>query len=376
MNFGFQNFMRQKGNGIFALRVGLAEIDFLFFQKEPGGVNILSYGTEEFSHFTVRQTLEKIFDQLPKTKNIQELVVTFPKNQFNAQVVELTIPPILPRHLIHKAEAISVEKDVLARASRIFQKSLFRESGILPSEFSLRRAKILNRKIDGYPVTSLVGFKSGEIVFSLLGMFLLEPSFLPVEQFAKTHRIRNIRVTHIAEAIELFAQNGNHDGVYLAVEEKSTQIAVQKAGHIAFLESIAMGERGFNEFFGDTLGMRESTAEAFQEQYFQGSLSLAVREKVQTYLLPEIKKFGTLIQDKLLKAHMTLPNSIWIFGKARALRNSENIFSDAELQDLPFLQKPEMSLLLPKEIWAVKDFPGRDDPIYTSLCLLGASAES
>jgi len=383
MSFGFPNFMRQRGNGILALRVGLSEIDFLFFsrfarsgtarQTEPVGVNVLSYGSEDISHFTVRQTLEKIFTQLPEAKNVQTLVATFPEGQFNAQVVELALPPVLPRHLIDKTEASLLEKDVLARASRIFQKSLFRESGILPGEFSLRKVKILERRIDGYPVPTLDGFKRGEIVCSILGMFLLETPFLPVEQFAKRHSIHDIRVIHIAETIESFAKKQNQDGVFLYVEEEKTQIVVQKEGHVAFLGGIPMGESAFTEFFGDMLGMRESTAAAFQKQYFQGNLSLAAHEKVQAYLLPEIKKFGTLIKEKLLGAQMTLPDPIWIFGKGRALRDTQNIFTDEELQDLPFLQKPETRFLLPKEIWEVKDFPGRNDPAYTTLFLLGES---
>ena len=118
MGFWPLNFMRKRGSGILVLRVGLAEIDFLFFEKEPTGVDVLSYGSENISHFMVRQTLEKIFSQLPKAKNIQELAVTFPESQFNAQVIQQVLPPILPRHLIDKAEASLMEKDACARASR------------------------------------------------------------------------------------------------------------------------------------------------------------------------------------------------------------------------------------------------------------------
>lgn len=355
------------------VRVGLEDIDFLFLQKEPTGVNVLSYGSENTSHFTVRQTLEKIFEQLPKTRGVQELVATFPESQFNAQMLELTLPPILPHHLVDNAEAFSVEKDVLARASRVFQKSLFRESGILPGEFSLRKVKILNRRIDGYPVPKLDGFHRGEIVCSILGMFLLESPFLPVEQFAKSHGIYDIRVVHITEAIESFAKTHNQEGVYLFMEEAKTQIVVHTKGHIAFVGAIPMGQSAFTEFFSEMLGMRTTTAEAFQEQYVQGKLSQAVREKLQTYLLPEMEKFGTLVREKLLDAKMALPDAIWVFGKTRAVHDIQNILGDEELQELPFVQKPETRFLLPKDIFGVKDFLCLDDPVYTALFLLAAT---
>jgi len=376
MRFGLPNFIQKNKKGILALRVGLSEIDFLFFKKDVVEAHVLAYGSEDISHFTVRQTLEKIFTHLPKAEHTQELVVTFPESQFNAQLVEISVPPMLPRYLVGKNEAASIEKEALTRANRIFQKSLFQESGILPSEFSLRKVKILDRRIDGYPVPKLDGFKMGEALFSLLGMFLLEPPFLPIEQFAKSHRMGDIRVIHIAEAIESFARTRNQEGVFLFVEEGKTQIVAYKDGHIAFLASIPMGENGFTEFFGDMLGMREPAAAAFQEQYFHGNLSLAVREKIQTYLLPQVEKFGTLVREKLLSAKMTLPDPIWIFGKGRALRDMQNIFTEETFHDLPFLQVPETRFLLPHEIWENKEFSGRNDPEYTALCLLGAMAES
>ena len=376
MAFRFPHFTSQKENSFLIFRIGKEEIDFLLFQKEISGVRILAYGAESISYLNVRQTLEKIFTQLPQKENIRELIVTFSASQFQAQGIQQTLPRSPSSHLIDRAEALLLEGEIRAKSSRVFQRILFQESGILPGEFSLRKIKILERRIDGYPVPKFEGFKRGEIECSILGMFLLEIPFLPVEQFAKSHKIRNIRVLHIAEAIESLAKKRNQEGVYLCVEEEKTQIALQKEGHFVFLGSISMGEDNFTEFFGHLLGMRETTAEAFQEQYFRGDLSQTMQEKVQTSLLPEIRKFGILIKKKLSSAKMVLPSFVWIFGKGRALRNIQYVFGNEEFEDLPFSQKPEVSFLLPKEVWEVKEFPGGNDPVYTTLCLLGFASES
>ncbi len=355
------------------LRIGKREIDFLFFKKDADGITIISLGSELISYFNVRQTLEKIFIQLPQKENVHELIATFQASDFRAQLIQQTLAPSSSSHLIDKAEALLIEREIGARTERAFQKILFQESGILPSEVSLQKMKILERRIDGYSVPKLNGFKRGEIHFSILGVFLLKSSFLPVEQFAKAHKIWNVNIMHIAEALESFVKRRNQKGIYLCVEEEKTQIAVQNADHFVFPGALSMGADNFTEFFADLLGMRESTAEVFQEQYFRDALSLLVREKVQTYLLPEIRKFDTLLKTKLLETKMVLPGSLRIFGRGRALRDLSNLFAEDEIEGLPFSEKPAMSFLLPQDVWEVKTFSASQDPLYTALCLLGAS---
>lgn len=376
MSSWFPHFTTQKKSASLVLRIGIEEIDFLLFQGEGANTQVVTCGSEHISHFTTSQTLEKIFYQLPQKQTILRLIATFPENQFNAQVVQQVLPPILPHHTIDRAEAFSIERDVLARANRIFEKNLFRESGILPIEFSLRRVKILERRIDGYSVPKLDGFKRGETDLSILGVFLLEQPFFSLEQFAKRHKIRDIRVVHIVEAVELFTRTHSRSGVYLHVEERKTQIAISNEGHFMFPGSISTGSADFTDFFGAELGMREPTAELFQERYFQGELSSAVQEKVHGSLLPEIRKFGTLVKEKLMGVKAVLPDSIWIFGKGSALRNIQSLFTDAEFEDLPFSRKPQVRFLLPKKVWVGKGFPNDSDPAYTTLCLLGAATEA
>jgi len=294
--------------------------------------------------------LEKIFAQFPREERIQEIRATFGANPFRAQVIPIIFPPKLPMHVMDKGEAFLIERETRARADRELQKNLFRESGILPNEFSLRSLKILERRIAGYLVPKLAGFRNGEIECAVLGMFLLESSFLPVKEFAKVHTIANVSVIHIAEALEAFARKPGREGVYLCLEEEKTQIAVQARDRFVFLGTASMGARNFTEFFSDTLGMREPTARIFQKQYFEGSLSVGVQEKMQTYLLPEIQKFGTLIKQKLLEAKIVLPGSIWVFGRGGILRNLQSLLTSDVLEGLPFSQKPKIINVLPIEV--------------------------
>lgn len=372
MSFLLPRLAPKSRNGTLVLRIGKEEIDFLFFRNRQNSAEVVSYGTEARAFFGVRQTLEKIFIHLPQNRTIQQLLVTFEAGEFRAQVVEQTLLPNSFPHFIDQAESISIERAVKRRAERIFNKNLFEESGILPREFALQRITIVERRINGYQVSKLRGFKSGEIEFSLLGVFLLESAFLPIEQFAKAHHIRNVQVLHMAEALESFAERKKHKGIYLCVEEEKTQIAIHTEERFQFSGIIPVGAHQFNELFSEALGMRESTAKVFADQYFHHELSLPVQEKLHIFLLPEIKKFGTLVKQKLLEAKVTLPEFVWVFGRGSALRDLESVFDQTMVEDLPFSQKPTIRFLLPKNVWLAQKFSGTTNPLYTLLCLMAA----
>jgi len=177
---------RKKGKSFLVLRLGKEEIDFLVFQEDSTGIQILLHGNEPMLHFSVRQVLEKIFDELPHGQSIQELIVTFHASQFHAKVVRHSFPSRAPSSLMSKAEAMAIEKDACVQAARTSQKILLKESGILPNEFSVRRVNILERKIDGYVVPQLEGYKKGEIELVILSMFLLEPPVLSLRRVCKS----------------------------------------------------------------------------------------------------------------------------------------------------------------------------------------------
>ncbi len=372
MSFKFLRFGREERKNFLAVRVGRKEIDFLLFGKENGEIRVFAYGSEEVSHATASQILEKIFARIPRKMAVQELIATFDTSSFRAQSIKLTLPPQLPPRRIDRAEAFALERDTRARAERIFQNILFKESGILPKEFSLRKMDILERRIDGYAVPRLEGFKSGEIEFSVLVMFLLETALAQVEQFAKTHRISHVRVIHIAEALEAFTKETRREGVYLCIEEEKTRVAVHNEGHFLFLGALPIGAHDFAEFFGDVIGMREPTARVLQQRYFEGALSTEVQEKVYKYLLPEMRKFGTLLKGKLLEAKISLPEFVWIFGRGGVLRDLQVVFNDDMLRDLPCVRRPQTRFLSPKDVWEVGHFLGTQDSLYTELCLIGA----
>src|SRR3989344_4874277 len=174
MSFEFLRFGKKERKNFLVVRIGENEIDFLLFGEENGEMRVLMYGSEEIVREIAHQVLEKIFARIPSKIAIQELIATFDTSSFHAQSIKIDVPPQSPPRRIDRAEALSLEQDIRTRAERAFQSILFKESGILPNEFSLRKMDIYERRIDGYAVPRLEGFKRGQIEFIVLVMFLLK----------------------------------------------------------------------------------------------------------------------------------------------------------------------------------------------------------
>jgi hypothetical protein len=370
MALDFFRFGSEQRRIILAVHIGKSTIDFVLVERKGGNNTVLSHGTEELLHFTPRQTLEKIFSVCERHAVPKELVATFDHSLFRAKILSFTMPAQASAHRITRSEASEIERDILVRAQKTFQKVVFQESGIRPQEFVSKTVRILDRRISGYPVASLEGFKRGELEFSVLGAFLLDNAASLLAQFSKAHHISRVQAIHLAEALEFYTRAPGREGVYICIEAEKTRIAVRYRGHFSFLGAIDMGSQHFAELFGDVLGMHTPSAQLMQRKYFEGSLSVDVQEKVHLFLLPEARKFGTLLKDTLQEATIALPEHVWIFGRGSALRNLEDLFSGDTLKNLPFSRRPKVAFLYPKDIG--KGYFQKDmaDPVYTELCFL------
>jgi hypothetical protein len=367
-----QNLVNKKNQSVGVLHVKPGEVEFLFFQDSKGTRKVLSYGVEQGAEWNTAKLLDTAVTQAKKHGNIAELIVTFPVDHFRAYITEEKIAPMPSRHMIGVKEARELEKQMETAIQRTFRRLLFRETGILPDDFNLQRVASLARSIDGYRVSHLDGYKRGEIEFSVLGLFLLEPLLTLVKKVAKKHDISKIQVVHIVEAIAKFAEAKGKEGVYLFVEEENTQIAIWKEGELSFPGIVKMGSRQFLDVLADEFGMQKNMAEELEKKHGAGTLSEETKERLQAALLPELKKFGTLVKSRFTQAKLPLPESLFIFGKGNALRDIQTIFGENIEEEIPFQGKLSLVSLLPKDVWEDVEFSGKGDSLYTALCLLGS----
>jgi hypothetical protein len=242
------------------------------------------------------------------------------------------------------------------QAERQLRTRLFEDSGILPGAFVLQKIK----------VPQPVGFKGQQVEGCALGTFLREDYANLVEKLKKKYRLKNAEIIHPFETI----QRRGHIGVFLYITEEKTQGLIINKESFGLTNSFSPGGNRFRDAFQDEFGMVENIAEEFERKYIRGELSEETREKVHSFLLPEVYNFGTLVREKLESIKIFAPSHVFIFGDGVRFREILQMFISFDTDNNPFREKPILAVLLPKDLDDNMSFPKGIGIEYTAMRFL------
>ena len=113
--------------------------------------------------------------------------------------------------------------------------------------------------------------------------------------------LKNVEIIHPFEVI----QRQRRVGVFLYITEERTQGFIARKENFDVTKSFSPGGNRFRDVFQEQFGMVENIAEEFEKKYIRGELSEEAREKVHSFLLPEVYNFGTLVKEKLQNIKMS-----------------------------------------------------------------------
>ncbi len=102
---------------------------------------------------------------------------------------------------ISKLEEIEIAKKILKQTKEKISGEFALESGIMPADIKYTNFKILERKVDGYPVSSLSNLRGSDLSFKTLGVFLPQNDFLKAKLTIENLGFKISRIVHIAEAL-------------------------------------------------------------------------------------------------------------------------------------------------------------------------------
>ncbi len=331
-------------------------------------LRMLSLERREVATLSFERTLEYLYLEIQKFQP-HKIIFSFPSPMLKAKFVTQVFRPTNPKIPIQRREKEFIEKTVLKGALQEMRASLSADSGILPEDFVRVDLSVKEIKVDGYVVSSLEGLKGSRIEFMFLGIFLLRSYGTILQRFTQKYRIRTFKILHPAQAVENFAQKTQKGGLYLDIEDETSQIFAIRDGRLSFASSIPMGGDHFTEIFVESLGMKKNIAREFQEKYFRGMISEELRTKLKALLLPAVKNFATLVKKQLRDIEGVFSPRIFMFGRGSFLKEIHEIFEGDDLKNLPFSRVPEVSFLYPKDVRSI-DTPHKTNPQYTLLFLL------
>lgn len=347
---------------------GESTCKFALVQERQQDLEVVQWGAENIRSFEYAAQ-----HVMAKTQGLRQ----------DAELLLVSLPPALWRSRIvqerierKNAELRIDEKEKEALLTEIFSKVRLKlaqgvqdASGILAADIRVHKLEVLAYEIDGYEVPDILGFPGTRVNARLLAVFTLVKHLPMVDTVYERFSSLPSRVVHWTEALEEFSRVRGKDALYIDAGDASCRVALTSHGHVVFADEIPRGGKDFTLYLQDTLALGENTARDFKERYTAGDFSFQLREGVK-------KGFRTLAEDlvrnvcrSLRLVSATLPPSVLLFGGTSKLPEVQEAFQNRIFEDLPFHEKPSVSLLLPRDLWNV-EFAGSLDPIFTPLFFL------
>ena len=346
---------------IFAIDVGDLYLKFLFMEKNRA----VLWGREELNVIFWRRPLEHIWEMVQnfflswKEKEQGSVVLGFSPSSLKGSFVSHTlVRQSLDVITAGEEQALSQEFQKVLEEKAL--ETLSQESGIRKEDFVLERFTVLEKKIDGYTVPSFKDFKGKEVTLRGLGVFLLRSHHEILEYIVRQYKLGAPLLSHEAESLTLFAKEKGLDALFLDVGDTHIGLSLVQEQSLVFSDVLQIGGDRFTQILMRSLGMKANIAREFKEKYVKGQLSEDLRARMKELFLPEARNLITLIQERMQKKGLAFSYPVFLFGGGALLE---------ELKEAVQEQAQDVSLLLPKDVFAVQNFPPSLNPQYTPLVL-------
>ena len=352
----------KRSNRIFAIDLGDLYLKFLFVENNRA----VLWGKEELNVIFWRRPMEHLWELVQdsflswKEKEEGTVVLGFSPSFLKARKANQALERTAPQTEITKDEANALTKEFEKRLVENSLEALEPQSGIRKEDVLLERFSVLERKIDGYPVPVLEGYKGRVVEFQGLGVFLLRSHKDMLNYMRSQYKLGIPLLSHTTESVFLFAKEKKIDGVFVDIGDSKTSLTLVMSEKLVFTDEIPSGGDNFTGVLARTLGMKQNIAREFKEKYVQGELSEDLRSRMRELFLPEAKNFSTLIEERLKNAGLNISCPVFLFGGGALL---------AEVKESLEEENRSISLLLPKDVLPLKNFPASMNAQYTPLVL-------
>jgi len=362
---------RTKKGTFLVVDVGNRSFKYALCEKAKDGVHVLMLQIEDPELSSSDEVVSAAFSTVIELfKNIEDVIFTFTPRYLKAYTKTISLSRVAPQGIISVAEENDIEKRITQQAKEEIHERILEQSGISSSEFQAIEMQITERTIEGYKVPRLSGFHGQRIECTVRGSFLLVSAHIILEELARRSHRRMPTVRHLADAVEQFAIMTDKDGVYLDIGSQSTQIIGIAGRKVVYLNEISSGGDDFIQTIEKSLGMRRNTAQELKEKYANGQITIELQAKMRNMMLPEAKEFAETLQKKLQEISVILSPKIFLFGGGSRLPEVAQAIEEMNFETLPFIDKPEVRMLFPKDLSTFRGGHDLSNPRITPLFLL------
>lgn len=282
--------------------------------------------------------------------------------------------PNKPLDLVEMEKIIKLVQD---RAEERARKQLITELGGKDVGIRLVNSALVSITIDGYPVTSPIGFQGKDVLVNLYTAFAPLIHIGALEKAAE-----ELDLDLLAVAAEPFAvarsvigdkQGSNLDAILMDVGGGTTDIAVVDEGGVQGTKMFGIGGRAFTHSVERELGIEYNQAEQLKLALGTDKMPSNKAKDVKAALDKTLKVWASGVElalDEFNKLD-NLPHKIYLCGGGSSL---EGLMAQLDRDDwytkLPFAKKPLVKLIEPDQVVGIFDNTG-DVTDHTFITAMG-----
>ncbi len=374
------------------LDIGTSSVKGLILKRDKkGGISVLAgslayydpfsvFAGGQFEREVVKRAFLKVVSDLEK-KIGQRLewkraIVGLPADIFVAQIVGQTYRRE-KRGPISKSEAKKIIDKIQKEGKRNASQAYFKKRGILPKHLRIVGLRVLKIRVDGYPVSDIIGLEGKELEFSLLITILprpyleKEPKGLSPLLVLEEMGFKILQLTHEIEGLTGFLSQ-KPEGLFLDVGGEKTRIFLAKKGVLEKMEEFKAGANSFSRLLSEDLGLLENESRDLMHRYAAGQLTDQSSRRIREFFEEAKRSWFFLLKEKLKKMKFgVFPPEILVFGGGAVLPEIREVLENGNWEGISFVGQPRVRILKPSDLVGRERLPLLlDNPQYFPALLL------
>jgi len=225
-----------------------------------------------------------------------------------------------PEEKISKSEEERIIGEAIRESKKEAAEKFSAKSGVAASEIRWLGFKVIEKKIDGYSLPKIQGYKGKKIDLGIIVFFAAEYYLQTLERILDPLGIGILKIKSPAENLARSCRGLAESGVLLDIGGDITQFLIAEGGLRAIGE-IETGAKAFTECLCRSFGLDEESARNLKERYSSRSLSAGSVEKIKDLFYREKQNWYHYLEEAILKeSGRRIPfSNFYIFGGGSVL---------------------------------------------------------
>lgn len=296
-------------------------------------------------------------------KNIKNTIIGIAGEFVKGSTTTVHYERAKPEIRIDMPEIKNIIQKIQWKAFERIKNQLAYESGHADIEVKLINASIVNVEIDGYRVTSPLGFQGRDVSMSVFNAYAPLVHLGAIQSIAKELDLKLLTIA--AEPYAAVSGMGleNHPdfgAVLIDIGGGTTDIAVIKNGSLEGTSIFGLGGRSFTKSLAKKFHLNFKEAEEAKLLYSKGKIEPQYVEKIENALREDCEIWLSGVEialENFCSSRLdSLPPRILLCGGGSGLPGIyEQLNSQKWLEKIPFPDKPTIGYIQPRDIIKIVD---------------------